>query len=59
MNGVQRSLTLCFAATAVLAGSLSQADDLAVNGYTYVAPSTYLTPPIVVYDPAFVVPCRA
>jgi hypothetical protein len=35
-----------------------QAQDLVVNGYTYFAPSVYPTPPIVVYDPAFVVPTR-
>ena len=49
-------------AAAALIGSIisltttSQADERVVNGYTYIAPSMYLTPPIVYYDPAFAVP---
>jgi hypothetical protein len=56
MNGVRVCL-LSLAAAAILA-SPCRAQDLVVNGYTYVAPSLYPAPPVVVYDPAFVVPTR-
>jgi hypothetical protein len=46
----------CVAALCVAAVEASRADDLVVNGYTYVAPSVYLTPPVVVYDPAMLIP---
>ena len=56
MNGVRACL---FAVTAVLISAIPSAgQDLTVNGYTYIAPSVYPTPPVVVYDPAFVVPTR-
>ena len=41
-----------------LVSAVGQAQDHPVNGYTYIAPSTYLTPPIMVYDPALVVPTQ-
>lgn len=45
---------------AVLTGmaSVGQAHDLIVNGYTYAAPSVYLQPPVVVYQPVMMVPAR-
>lgn len=56
-----QGLRTCLASAALI-GALAgdplagRAEDLVVNGYTYIAPSVYLTPPIVYYDPAFVIP---
>lgn len=59
MSGLNAPLRGCVAAMMMLAGSAaSQAQELAVNGYTYFAPSYYPAPPVVVYDPAFIVPAR-
>lgn len=52
------SIFLWIAAAVFVAWSSCSAQDGAVNGYTYIAPSYYPVPPIVVYDPAFVVPTR-
>ena len=57
MRGLQAGLAL-LVVMGTLAGSVSagRAAEPFVNGYTYLAPSMYLTPPIVYYDPAMVIP---
>lgn len=39
----------------IILGSSARAGDV-VNGYTYIAPSIYPAPPVVLYDPAFNIP---
>jgi|GEM_PF-3516332 len=56
MNGLCRKL-LCLVIT-LIAILPCAAQDRPVNGYTYIAPSVYPAPPIVVYDPAFLVPSQ-
>jgi hypothetical protein len=59
MNGLAiGSIALPLALLLVAGGLTARADDLVVNGYTYVAPSVYPAPPIMVYDPFFLVPTR-
>jgi hypothetical protein len=56
MNGVRACL---FGLLAVLLSDVpATAQGLVVNGYTYIAPSVYPAPPVVVSDPALVVPTQ-
>lgn len=55
MNAIHPFLLSSLVALAAITPAVGD-DGVFVNGYTYVAPSTYLTPPVVIYDPFFAVP---
>jgi hypothetical protein len=55
---ITRSLVLSSLIVPVMPALALAQDDLVVNGYTYVAPSIYPVPPVVVYDPFFAAPTQ-
>lgn len=59
MNGMCIRWFGCVAVAMLCVGqSDCEAQPIAVNGDSYAAPSVYLTPPVAVYDPAFLVPTQ-